>query len=477
MNAPEPDAPIRRLPAVHAVLADPLLRDWEQRRGRDAVRTAVRQALDAARQALRAGSPDQVAPDAPSLARNAADRLAAGRPHLRPVLNATGILLHTGLGRAPLAAEAAEAVAAVARGYCNLELDLESGERGRRTTGVAELLRRLTGAEAATVVNNNAAATVLALRALAQGREVIVSRSQLVEIGGSFRLPEIFSASGARLREVGTTNRTRLADYEAAIGPDTAGLLRVHASNYRIVGFTESVGIGPLAALARQRGLFAIDDIGSGALDADRPAGLSPAEPEPTAAEGLAAGADLVLASGDKLLGGPQCGLLLGSRAAVGRVSADPLMRAFRVDKLTLAALEATLHLALDAGHGHRRIPFWSFLNTPVETLRSRAEALADRLRAELGLAAWPVDTTAQVGGGSVPGEAIPSAAVRIDPPWPAGLGSEGALARALRLGRLALVPRVQAGAVLLDLRAVPPTDDALLVTALAELVRGRRSG
>jgi L-seryl-tRNA(Ser) seleniumtransferase len=280
---------------------------------------AVRQALEEARNALAEGRPFPCDPDA--LARRAILILDEDRPALRSVVNATGILLHTGLGRAPLAAEAAVAVLRVVNGYCNLELDLESGERGQRASGISELLRRLTGAEAATVVNNNAAATVLALRALAAGREVIVSRGQLVEIGGSFRLPEIFAVSGARLREVGTTNKTRLSDYAQAIGPDTGALLRVHASNFRIMGFTESVGIAELAALGKSRGLFTIDDIGSGALGPGRPPGISS---EPTVAEGLAAGADLVLCSGDKLLGGPQCGILAGSRSAIGRIRPTP---------------------------------------------------------------------------------------------------------------------------------------------------------
>ncbi len=466
----EPDSNPRRLPPVHAVLAEPVMAEWEARRGRVAVREAVRAAIDAARAALRADVTRAAPPGPPALAASAAARLAGERAHLRPVINATGILLHTGLGRAPLAAEAIDAVAAVARGYCNLEFDLEAGERGRRTTGVAGLLASLTGAETATVVNNNAAATVLALRATAAGREVIVSRGQLVEIGGSFRLPEIFAASGARLREVGTTNRTRLADYEAAIGPDTAALLRVHSSNYRIVGFTESVEIDALVGLARRHGVLAIDDVGSGALDAERPAGLAPSAPEPTIVAGLRAGADLVLASGDKLLGGPQCGLILGTREAVGRIAADPLMRAFRVDKLTLAALEATLHLALDPAHGHSRIPFWSFLNTPVAALQERAERLAGRLRRDSGLDACPVASLAQIGGGSVPGAEIASAAVRIGPPWPAGIGSEAALARALRLAEESIVPRVQDGAVWLDLRAVTPADDERLARALARL-------
>ena len=456
MTTPDP----RRLPPVNAVL-DALARLGPVP---ESARRATRRALDEARHALISGEPADVEPAA--LARRAlAIRAEEDRPHLRPVLNATGILLHTGLGRAPLAAEAVAAVSRVARGYCNLELDLATGDRGRRSEGVADLLRRLTGAEAAAVVNNNAAATVLALRALALGREVVVSRGQLVEIGGSFRLPEIFAASGARLREVGTTNKTRLADYETAIGPDTAALLRVHASNYRIVGFTSDVPIAELTSLAHSRGLRAIDDIGSGALASGLPPGISG---EPTISDSLAAGADLVLCSGDKLLGGPQCGLLLGSASAVSLVASDPLMRAFRVDKLTLAALEATLRLALDTP---LRIPLWSFLATPLDSLHARADRLASSLRTDLHLNATPVDSLAHVGGGSVPVDPLPSAAVRIAPPFPDPLDSEEAFARALRLGDPAVLPRLHAGGLLLDLRAITEEDDASLLDAVRTLI------
>jgi L-seryl-tRNA(Ser) seleniumtransferase len=456
------DPSVRLLPPVHAVLDRPILAELLTARGREATVRAVRAAVAEARAALARGAEADVDPE--GLARRAVAILKDERPALRPVLNASGILLHTGLGRAPLAAEAIEAVARVARGYANLEFDLETGGRGRRTTGVAALLRRLTGAEAATVVNNNAGATILALRALAAGREVVVSRGQLVEIGGSFRLPEIFEVSGARLREVGTTNKTRLSDYERAIGPATAALLRVHPSNYRIVGFTEEVGIAELAVLAKAHGVFTIDDIGSGAPGPGRPPHVAG---EPTFAEGLHAGADLVLGSGDKLLGGPQCGLLVGTAAAVARVERDPLMRALRVDKMTLAALEATLLLALDAERGGRRIPLWSFLNTPLEALRARAGRLAEAFRAELGLDASVVETTAYLGGGSLPVEPIPTAAVRVGPPFPAAYGSEGAWARALRTGDPPVVPRVQDGAVLFDLRALAPDEDALLLAAV----------
>lgn len=457
MNAPSP----RDLPAVAAVLDRPELAGPHARLGREAVLRAVRAAIDVSRARIVRGEPAETSAEA--LARTAAAALTAERPALRPVLNASGVLLHTGLGRAPLAAEAMEAVAAVGRGYCNLEFDLDTGGRGRRTTGVSELLRRLTGAEAAAVVNNNAGATVLALRALASGREVIVSRGQLIEIGGSFRLPEIFAVSGARLVEVGTTNCTRLSDYERAVGPETAALLRVHPSNYRVVGFTESVPIAAMAALARARGLMAIDDIGSGALGPGLPPHVAG---EPTFSEGLAAGADLVLCSGDKLLGGPQCGLLIGSREAVRRVEVDPLMRALRVDKMTLAALEATLRLVLDPALAAQRVPLWAFLDTPASTLLDRAGTLAGLLNSEIGLNASAVETTAYLGGGSTPGEPIASAAVRVAPPWPAGFASEAAWARALRLGDPPVVTRVHAGAVYFDLRAVDPTDDHQLLAA-----------
>jgi L-seryl-tRNA(Ser) seleniumtransferase len=311
---------------------------------------------------------------------------------------------------------------------------------------------------------------VLALRALARGREVVVSRGQLIEIGGSFRLPEIFEVSGARLREVGTTNRTRLSDYERAIGPETAALLRVHPSNYRVVGFTESVGIAELAPLAHSRNLKAIDDIGSGVLGPNLPPGVAG---EPTATEGISAGADLVLGSGDKLLGGPQCGLMLGTRDAIARVSSDPLMRALRVDKMTLAALEATLRLALDPALAASRVPLWSFLTTSLGSLRDRAKRLADSLRTRLNLDATVVETTAYLGGGSVPAEPIPTAAVRVVPPLPAPWTSEGEWARALRLGDPPVVARVQGGAVLFDLRAVDPSEDERLLDALVRVTCG----
>ncbi len=456
----------RRLPPVRAVLDWPGLAGFREQKGHVATVRAVRAAIDEAREALIRGGDPSV--DVEALGRRAMAALEGDRPRLRPVLNATGILLNTGLGRAPLAAEAVEAVARVARGYCNLEFDLDRGVRGRRTDGVEALLARLTGAEAAAVVNNNAAATILAVRALAAGREVVVSRGELVEIGGNFRLPEIIEASGARLREVGTTNKTRLADYARAIGPQTAALLRVHPSNFRVVGFTESVPIADLAALAREHDLWTIDDIGSGALTAD-PA--PHARGEPTAAHGIAAGADLVLFSGDKLLGGPQCGILVGSKEAIDPVRRDPLMRALRVDKMTLAALEATLRLLLDGAND--RIPLRASLMADPRTLRDRARRLARSFRADLGLAADACRTRAYLGGGSAPASMIPSAAVRIRPPFPAPGQTEGDWSRALRRGDPPVVARVHRGSVLLDLIAIPEADEAMLARAVRDASRG----
>jgi L-seryl-tRNA(Ser) seleniumtransferase len=460
---------LRRLPPVKAVLEHDVLVEAVRERGRAAVLRAVRTALEQARWGLRQGI--DLSGDAGSLARRSREILECERATLRPVLNATGILLHTGLGRAPLADEAVAAVALVARGYCNLELDLDDGTRGRRTSGISRLLCTLTGAEAATAVNNNAGAMVLALRALSAGREVIVSRGQLVEIGGGFRLPEILEVSGARLREVGTTNKTRLSDYQRALTPETAGILRVHRSNFRMIGFTEDAELNDLVRLAHEHGLWVIDDVGSGALGPGCPPRVGD---EPTVADGIKAGADLVLFSGDKLLGGPQCGIMAGTEKAVGRVESDPLMRALRLDKLTLAALEATLRLALDPERAASRIPLWSMISMPIARLSQRARSLATVLRDELGLCAAVVPAESFIGGGSAPVQPIPTSAVGISPPFPTPLDSEGALARALRQGDPPVVTRVQKGLVLLDLRTIPEDRDPDLLDAVRKVCHDR---
>ncbi len=464
------DDAFRQLPPVGAVLEHELLVASLRARGRVAVLGAVRAALEEARSALRAGLTPGA--DPASLAIRSREILDSRRSSLRAVINATGTLLHTGLGRAPLADEAIAAVTEVARGYCNLELDLEEGSRGHRTAGIARLLRELTGAEAATAVNNNAGATVLALKALAAGREVIVSRGQLVEIGGSFRLPEIFEVSAAILREVGTTNKTRIADYDRAIGPETAAILRVHRSNFRIVGFTEDAGLAELVQLAHEKNLWMIDDIGSGALGPGQP---PHAGDEPTAAAAIAAGADLVLFSGDKLLGGPQCGIMAGNARAVGRVEGDPLMRALRLDKMTLAALEATLLLACDPVRAAGRIPLWSMLATPLDVLLKRATKLAATFRSELGLNAAAVAADSYLGGGSAPAQPIPSVVIAVSPPFPVDRDSEAELARALRQGHPPVVTRVQKGLVLFDLRTVAADRDPDLLDAVRKVCHDRK--
>jgi L-seryl-tRNA(Ser) seleniumtransferase len=357
-----------------------------------------------------------------------AELTSARAPHLRRVINATGVIVHTNLGRAPLAEAALDRVREIARGYSNLEYDLSAGGRGSRQDHVAGILRRLTGAEAALVVNNNAAAVMLALAALAEGGEVLVSRGELIEIGDGFRIPDVLERSGARLREVGTTNRTRAADYEAAIGPETAVLLRVHQSNFRVVGFTAQPSLRELADVAGRHGLPLVDDLGSGAL--------VDFGDEPTARASLAAGADLVTFSGDKLLGGPQAGIVVGRAELVETLRRHPLQRALRADKLTLAALEATLALALDHPD---EIPVLHMLREPAETVRERAERLAGLVGGEVE------ETVARAGGGALPLTELPSFACAVE---------EQLVAR-LRLGDPAVVGILRDGRLLLDCRTL----------------------
>jgi L-seryl-tRNA(Ser) seleniumtransferase len=426
--------PRRRVPRTDVVLADPRIAAATTRLGRPLVKEAV----TAAQQRAREGA---LPPDAVADAALAA--LPPTATTLRPVLNATGVVLHTNLGRAPLGAAARDALA-VAAGTCDVELDLATGSRGRRGTGVVDaLLAAVPGAAAAHVVNNGAAALALIAATLAAGREVVVSRGELVEIGDGFRIPDLIESVGVRLREVGTTNRTHLADYERAIGPDTAFVLKVHPSNFTVTGFTSAVGPADLAGL----GVPVVVDIGSGLL---APHPLLPDEPD--AASMLAAGAALVTASGDKLLGGPQAGVILGDAELVGRVRRFPLARAMRVDKLTLAALEATLRGPVP--------PVRAALEVPVAELRARAEALAARLP---GLDVLVVDSDATVGGGGAPGVTLPSAALSLPEPY----------AAALRAGTPAVLGRLEGGRCLLDLRALGPADDE----TLAECVRAARIG
>jgi L-seryl-tRNA(Ser) seleniumtransferase len=405
---------LRDLPSV-----DELARTSDDPLAVDAARTVIARA----REQLRAGT----APG--DLAAELRAELAEARAaKLRRVINATGIIVHTNLGRAPLAAAALEHVSEVAGGYSNLEYDLESGARGSRQDHVAALLHRLTGAEAALVVNNNAAAVLLALAALAENREVLVSRGELIEIGDGFRIPDVLARSGARLREVGTTNRTRADDYAAAVGPDTALILRVHQSNFRVVGFTEQPRLEELAAVAQAHALPLVDDLGSGAL--------GEIGDEPTARSSLAAGADLVCFSGDKLLGGPQAGVVAGRADLVSKLRAHPLQRALRADKLTLAALEGTLRLALDDPSA---IPVLRMLREAPDQVKARAQRLAHKVRGEVE------ETVARAGGGALPLAELPSFACAV----------EEELAAPLRRGQPPVVGIVRDGRLLLDCRTL----------------------
>jgi L-seryl-tRNA(Ser) seleniumtransferase len=417
---------LRDLPSIDRLLGDEVLAAAP----RPLALAAARTALERARDAIRAGASPV---DPLEAARTELERLRA--PSLRRVLNATGVIVHTNLGRAPLPAAALERVAEVGAGYSNLELDLESGERGSRQAHVASALSRLTGAEASLVVNNNAAAVLLALAALAEGREVVVSRGELVAIGDGFRIPDVLARSGARMVEVGTTNRTTAADYERALGQETGALLRVHQSNYRIVGFTAAVSTQELARVATRAGVALVDDLGSGA-----PFDLGD---EPTAAASIAAGADLVCFSGDKLLGGPQAGIVVGRADLVERLRRHPLQRALRADKLTLAALEGTLSLLSDPERARREIPVLRMLDEPLADVRGRAERLAGLIGGDVE------ETVARVGGGALPLAELPSAACAV----------EESLAAALRASDPPVVGIVRDGRLLLDARTLADDD------------------
>jgi L-seryl-tRNA(Ser) seleniumtransferase len=453
---------LRNIPSVNELLEYPPLKSLVHTASHNVVVGGVRSFLENLRTSVQSSAAAMNIPAPSELAERIASWITTEQKlSLRPVINATGILLHTGLGRAPLADEAVAAMSEIAGGYASLEVDLATGERSQRVVAVERLLTKLTGAEAATVVNNNAAATLITLAAVAAGKEVIVSRGQLIEIGGSYRLPEVMSASGAILKEVGTTNKTRAADYSAAIGDRTGGLLHVHTSNYVVTGFTESPQLHELIAIGRKHSLPVIDDIGSGALVDLRKYGI---EGEPVAGDSLKAGADLVLFSGDKLLGGPQCGIILGKASLVAKIMKHPLMRAFRVDKLTLSALAATLLLYQDSDVAERRVPLLALLSTPLANLQNRAERLAPQLAATGGIAAAvPVQDYAFLGGGSVPTQQIPTWCVALTP----SKGNVNALAAALRTGIPAVMGRIKNDRLLLDLRSVLPAQDMLLVDAL----------
>lgn len=431
---------------------------------------AVRATIESARERIREG---QQAPEHDSLIAQAARALALqSQTHLRPVINATGVVINTNLGRSPLSERAIAQMNAIARGYSNLEFDLDTNQRGSRQAHTRALLRSLTGTEDALVVNNNAAATLVALAALAAGREVIIARGELVEIGGGFRIPDVLAQSGARLVEVGTTNRVRVADYAAAITPETALLLVVHPSNFRIIGFTESPVLADLVALANERGLLLMHDLGSGALAATERWGLAH---EPTVAESVRAGADLICFSGDKLLGGPQAGIIAGRSEALARIERHPLMRAIRIDKLTLAALEATLRAYADESFVEE-LPTWRAIAQSTSHIHERAERLVARLTQD-GVAAEVIMGESTVGGGSLPGETLPTALCALPASNSTNLLDAARLAEALRKHEPPIIARVLRDQALLDLRTVAEEDDETLYAGIVTAWRSLASG
>jgi L-seryl-tRNA(Ser) seleniumtransferase len=451
---------MRALPAVDALVG--LLADVPPR----VAAAAARRAVDAARERVEAGEP---APSPQEIAAAARRSIESGRLRgLVPVVNATGVLVHTNLGRVPLGRVQLEAIADVAGGYSNLEYEIETGRRGSRYEHARTLLSELTGAEDALVVNNCAAAVLLVLATLCTGREVLISRGELIEIGGEFRIPDVLAASGARLVEVGTTNRTHLADYERAIGAQTAAILKVHPSNYRVVGFTAAVAARDLARLAGGRGLTFVHDLGSGLVrDPELDwAGGDGWGAEPLVQSAVKDGADVVTFSGDKLLGGPQAGIVAGRRDLVDRLAKSPLLRALRVDKMTLAALDATLGLHLDGRAGD--IPLWTMAQTPLAALEARARALAEKLEGTLaatgsGAKVEAGPTRAVVGGGSLPGAELESWGLSVTHPE----RGPQELARRLRVAPTPVIARIEDDRVVLDLRTVGPDRDGVLAEAL----------
>lgn len=451
---------LRLLPSIEELLQSAHGQQLVARFSRTLTLKALRTGLVRARTAMHEGAS---CPSASRLLCAAEEQLEQEQqPHLRPLINATGVIVNTNLGRAPLSEEALLAVQRVSSGYSNLEYDLELGERGSRYTHVTNSLSELLGAEAALVANNAASAVLLGLSTLALGREVIISRAELVEIGGGFRVPDVMRQSGCHLVEVGTTNRTRLSDYEAALSERTALLLSVHQSNFRIIGFTESTSINALAELAHKHGLLLMHDLGSGCLLHSERFGLAH---EPTPQESIAAGADIVCFSGDKLLGGPQAGVLVGKAQVIARLAKHPLMRAVRIDKMTLAALEATLR-HYQRGEAETHIPIWRMIAARPEKIASRAQSWAAELQAR-GVVARIQQGTSTVGGGSLPGETLPTTLVALDAAhMPCSLE---ALARRLRLRKTPIITRILRDTLLLDPRTVFEEQDREVVQALVE--------
>ncbi len=459
MNSLDRTELFRRLPAIDKLQQTPAALALKKRWRADMVDDEIRAVVADARSAIQ-DDRDVGSLEPEAFVARAAARLGARFPQgVEYCINATGVVLHTGLGRAVLPPAAVDALAEELRGYSVVSIDREEGARIRRESAIAGILSALTGAEHATVVNNNAAATVITLNTMAAGKEVVISRGQLVEIGGSFRMPDVFRTAGVTLREVGATNRTRPADYENAVGEDTGLLLRVHPSNYKIIGFTSEVGIEELVAIGNRHGLPVLDDLGAGALVA--------MPPEPEVAHSVRAGADLLTCSGDKLIGGPQSGIILGKRAWVDKVRTNPLFRALRVDKMTLTALEATLRLFLLPGGPGAAHPTWHMLHLSGAELDKRARALKRRIAKECpGLTVDTIPGFSQVGSGSMPGESLPTTLCALTHTTQ----NAAAIARQLRLGRPPVYTRIIDDAVCLDPRTILPTEDRPLLHRLKEI-------
>ena len=461
---------LRSLPSVDVLLQEKRLQDLMTVFGRESVIQSVRSILEDTRKALIENETKKPESN-PSWMQHLAEAAAIHLEHkyipsLRKAVNATGVILHTGLGRAVMPPEAEEAVRDVITGYCSLAVDIESGRRGHRDIHLENLLCELTGAEAATVVNNNAAATMLILNTLAQDKEVILSRGQLVEIGGSFRMPDVMAASGAVLREVGTTNKTHLNDYAAAIHEHTGALMRAHHSNYRIQGFFSEPGIKELSELAHNHNLPLIDDLGSGALVDLQTFGL---ENEPLVRESLKDGANIICFSGDKLIGGPQAGMIVGRQDIIGRIRKNPLYRAFRIGKMTIAAMEATLKLFLQPDQLTQRHPVYRMFGEPLPSLNRRALRLQRRLRSsvpdEVNISV--IDGRSQVGSGSAPVETLPTRLLRVRP----GTKTPDSLAGKLRSHSPPIFCRVQKDSLLFDMRTIHPKEDAVILQALTDVL------
>lgn len=447
---------LRKLPKVDDLLRTPELETLRAQYPEQTVTDAVRQVIADLRQGILSGEVDTLPSQDNLFSRITGQIRRDVRPSMRTVINGTGIVLHTNLGRACLSEKAAQAASDAARRYSTLEYNVTTGGRGLRYSHVEELICRLTGAESALVVNNNAAAVLLVLSAMTTGGQVPVSRGELVEIGGSFRVPDIMEACGAQLKEVGTTNKTHLSDYERAIGPETKALMKVHTSNYRIVGFTEKPSLAEMVELGHRYNLPVIEDLGSGSLVNLEQFGL---HDEPTVQDSIRAGVDVVSFSGDKLLGGPQAGIIIGKKQYVDKMKKNPLTRAMRVDKMTLAALESTLRSYDNNTWGD--IPTMAMLSASNESLKEKAGILCDQLN-QAGIPARLAAVEGQVGGGSVPTQTIPSWAVALE-------GDVEALEEKLRLGETAIVGRINAGRYLLDVRTLWVEDYPIIVRAVKE--------